>query len=97
MLDLDNDLQWSSSHSYECESEKMNRVNEPLSIDAYLDFLEDLDAFFQRKRFTAMRMFEHRTPSKNVHEDDRVDLVIVAERSNYSGVNKQLPLQGRED
>ena len=45
MLDLDNDLQWSSSHSYECESEKMNRVNEPLSIDAYLDFLEDLDAF----------------------------------------------------
>lgn len=60
-------------------------------------FLEDIDAFFQSKHFTSMRMFEVRTPSKNVQEDDRVDLVILADKRNYLLVNRHLPLQTRED
>jgi len=60
-------------------------------------FLEDIDGFFQKKRFTRMRMFEVRTPAENPQEADRVDLVIVAGENNYRMVDRHMPLQGRPD
>jgi hypothetical protein len=80
--------------------DKARQVLDQIDLAAFeikeTNFLEEIDAFFQKKHFTAMRMFEVTTPARHADEPDRVDLVIVAERKNYTIVNRHLPLQGRE-
>ena len=44
MLDLDNDLQWSLTSSPHPAQKQPGLKNSP-DLEAYLDFLDDLDAF----------------------------------------------------
>lgn len=60
-------------------------------------FLEEIDALFQGKRIKRMRMFEVRIPGRSFQEEERVELVIVAEAKNYRLVDRQLPLKGRPE
>jgi hypothetical protein len=44
MLDLDNGLLWSFTHSHH-STQKAPREKRTLDCEAYLDFLDDIDAF----------------------------------------------------
>jgi hypothetical protein len=49
MLDLDNDLQWSPASPSDSAQKQSSAKRSP-DLEAYLDFLDDIDAFQSVKR-----------------------------------------------